>query len=79
MYCTSGTECLSRTPAMTTHTEWLPGVELVINLHWRTANVNHISDRFQDVEDVVVISKDAKAIIPSDMTAFQHPGHAWRQ
>ena len=53
--------------------------ELVINLHWSTANVNHIIDRCQDVEHAVVISKDAKAIIPSDMAPVQHPGHSWRK
>lgn len=37
-------------------------IELVINLHWSTVNANNIVDRCQDVEHVVVISNNAKAI-----------------
>ena len=53
--------------------------ELVFNLHWNTANVNHIIDRCQDVEHAEVISEDAKTINPSDMAPVQHPGHSWRK
>ncbi len=49
--------------------------ELVVNLHWSTANVNYIVDKSE--ENGVVISKDAKAIVPSDITPVQRPGHSW--
>ena len=52
--------------------------ELVINLHWATANVNHI-DSYQNGEHALVISKDAKAIIPSGMAPVQLPGPSWRK
>ncbi len=49
--------------------------ELVVNLHWSTANVNYIVDTTE--KRGVVISKDAKAIIPGDITPVQRPGHSW--
>lgn len=53
--------------------------ELVVNLHWTTANVNHIIDRCRNVEHVVTISKDAKAIILADIAPVQHPGQSWKK
>ena len=53
------------------------GVEqLVVNLHWTTANVNHTVDSC-NTDNTVIISKDAKAIIPGDIPAVQRPGHSW--
>lgn len=55
------------------------GVEqLVINLHWSTANVNLIVDACQDLSQCIVVSKDAKAIIPSDISPVQRPGRSWK-
>ncbi len=52
------------------------GVEqFVVNLHWTTANVNYIVDIGE--KEGVVISKDAKAIVPADITPVQRPGHSW--
>ena len=56
------------------------GVEkLVINLHWSTANVNHIVDAGSRNKSALTISKDAKAIIPSNIASVQHPGKTWRK
>ena len=30
---------------------------LVVNLHWSTANVNHIIDRYKDLPQSLVVSK----------------------
>ena len=55
------------------------GVEqLVKNLHWSTANVNHIVEASQQPSSLA-ISKDAKAIIPADIAPVQRPGHSWRK
>ena len=55
------------------------GVEqLVVNLHWSTANVNLLIDGTQDEGHSVVISKDAKAIVPSDIAPVQRPGPSWK-
>jgi hypothetical protein len=52
------------------------GVEqVVINLHWSTANVNVLLD---SSPSSVLISKDAKAIIPADIAPVQRPGHSWK-
>ena len=53
------------------------GVEqLVVNLHWSTANVNYLLDSCT-VDHDVCISKDAKAIVPANIQPVQHPGHSW--
>ena len=52
---------------------------LVINLHWSTANVNHLIDLAEEASSSVTISKDAKAIIPADIAPVQRPGHSWRK
>lgn len=54
------------------------GVEqLVVNLHWSTANVNLIVDGSDNVSHSLVVSKDAKAIIRADIAPVQRPGHSW--
>ena len=56
------------------------GVEqLVVNLHWSTANVNTIVDSCQDISHSLVVSKDAKSIVPTDIAPVQHPGPSWRR
>ena len=51
---------------------------MLINLHWSTANVTNIVDASQDQPFSVVISKDAKSVIPGDIPPVQHPGHSWK-
>ncbi len=46
----------------------------VINLHWTTANVNAIVDDMADGDDTVVVSKDAKAVVRTDM---EPQGRTW--
>ena len=48
------------------------GVEQFVNLHWSTVNVNLTVDASH------IISKDAKAIVPADITPVQHPEHSWK-
>ena len=52
--------------------------QLVINLHWSTANVNLIVDASQKLSQSIVVSKDAKAIIPADISPVQRPGRSWK-
>ena len=55
------------------------GVEqLIVNLHWSTTNVNLIVDGSQELSHSLIISKDAKAIVPADIAPVQHPGHSWK-
>ena len=49
----------------------------VVNLHWSSSNVVSIIDSFRDENSAVVISKDAKAIIPGDIPPVQHQGRSW--
>ena len=51
--------------------------QLVVNLHWNTANVNLIVDGGQNLSHSLIVSKDAKAIIPGDISPVQRPGHSW--
>ena len=51
--------------------------QLVINLHWTTANVNSLVDKCLQSPSATAISKDAKAVIPADIAPVQHPGHSW--
>ena len=51
--------------------------QLVINLHWSTANVNLLVDSTLPHSNSVVMSKDAKAIILADCSPVQRPGHSW--
>ncbi len=53
--------------------------EFVVNLHWTTANVNRIVDKCQKTDHSMVISKDAKAIIPSGISPVQQPGRSWKK
>lgn len=55
-----------------------PELELSINLHRSTANVNLQLDSTQGLTRSLTISKDAKAIVPSDIAPVQRPGHSWR-
>ena len=50
------------------------GVQLVVNLHWTTANVNSIINKSQELKCAVGICKDAEAIVPADIAPVQHPG-----
>lgn len=49
---------------------------LVVNLHWTTDNVNSLVDMPTSATSLV-ISKDAKAIVPSGIAPVQHPGRSW--
>lgn len=56
------------------------GVEqFVINLHWTTSNVNLIVDSCHGLSHCLVVSKDAKSIIQTDIAPVQHPGHSWKK
>lgn len=48
----------------------------VVNLHWTTANVNSGIDIDGD-DDAVTTSKDAKAVVPTDMAPVKHQGRTW--
>ncbi len=48
-----------------------------MNLHWSTANVNAVADDLCGDDDSVVISKDAKAVVPTDMEAVQKQERKW--
>ena len=48
--------------------------QLVVNLHWTTANVNMIVDSNHNLSHSLVISKD---IIPGDIAPVQQTGHSW--
>ena len=51
--------------------------QFVVNLHWSTANVNLIIDSEHDKPNSLLLSKDAKAIIPANIAPVQRPGHSW--
>ena len=53
--------------------------QLVINLHWSTANVNLLINSAHNKPECVVISKDAKAIVSCDNAPVQRPGHSWKK
>ena len=56
------------------------GVEqLVVNLHWSTANVNLYVDSCHNLSHCLVISKDAKSVIPTDISPVQIPGPTWKK
>jgi len=57
------------------------GVEkLVVNLHWTTHNVNLTLDvAHLDHNNFMVDSKDAKAMIQSDVSPVQKPGKTWKK
>ena len=52
--------------------------EFVVNLHWSTANVNLLVDSKHDCSYSLVVSKDAKAIVPGDIAPVQRPGPTWK-
>ncbi len=53
--------------------------KFVVDLHWSTANVNLIVDMANQDGDAVtiLISKDAKAVIPTDMSPVQRYSRSW--
>ena len=51
--------------------------QLVVNLHWSTANVNLIVDGSHCLSYCLIVSKYAKAIIPGEIAPVQWPGHSW--
>ena len=53
--------------------------QLVVNLHWLTANANTIVDCCQGTSCSLVVSKDAKSIVPTDIAPVQHPGPSWKK
>lgn len=54
---------------------------LVVNLHWSSANVNLLIDGNQGLPHSLVVSKDAKAIVPGDISdsLVQIQGHTWKK
>ena len=52
---------------------------LVVNLHWTSANVNLLIDESHGIPQSLVISKDAKAIVPGDISPVQIQGHTWKK
>ena len=52
--------------------------EFVVNLHWSTANVNLLVNSKHDCSYSLVVSKDAKAIVPGDFAPVQRPGPTWK-
>ena len=53
--------------------------QIVVNLHWTTANVNLMVDSTLSLSHCVVMSKDAKSIVLADSSPVQLPGHSWRK
>ena len=53
---------------------------LVINLHWTSANVSHLADYASKKEHTcLVLSKDAKPIVPAHIMPVQLPGKTWKR
>ena len=50
-----------------------------MNLYWSTANVNLIVDACKDLNQSVVVSKDAKATISAGISPVQRPGRSWKR
>ena len=57
------------------------GVEkLVVNLHWTTQNVNlKLDEAAEDDNNIMVDSKDAKAVVHTDISPVQRPGKSWKK
>ena len=57
------------------------GVEqFVVNTHWSSANVNYVVDDCAVNKNTCMVdSKDAKSIIPGDITPVQKPMKTWKQ
>lgn len=36
-------------------------------------------DSCQDLSHCLIVSKDAKAVIPTDISPVKHPGHTWKK
>jgi hypothetical protein len=54
--------------------------KFVINLHWSSSNVNYLVDEAaKHQSSYFVDSKDAKSIVPGDITPVQKPMKTWRQ
>ena len=57
------------------------GVEkFVVNIHWSLANINFIVDDCEENKNnYMVDSKDAKSIVPGDISPVQKPMKTWKQ
>lgn len=57
------------------------GVEkFVVNIHWSSANINFIVDDCEENKNnYMVDSKDAKSIVPGDISPVQKPMKTWKQ
>ena len=54
--------------------------KFVINLHWTTANVCYLADyAHQNTNKCMIVSKDAKAVIPANIPPVQQQGKTWRK
>ena len=52
---------------------------LVINLHWSSANVGYFADYAATKDNCLMISKDAKSIVPANIPPVQLPGKTWKK
>ena len=51
--------------------------KFVLNLHWSSSNVNYLVDQAtQQPDSLFIDSKDAKSIVPGDITPVQNPWKA---
>ena len=67
--------CISLNRPSRTRTE-----KPVINLHWSSANVNHLMEKASiEADNVLVDSKDPKNIICADIAPVQNPGKTWKK
>lgn len=56
------------------------GVEKFVNIHWSSANINFIVDDCEENKNnYMVDSKDAKSIVPGDISPVQKPMKTWKQ
>ena len=54
--------------------------QVVVNLHWSSANINSIIESaIEDRDDSIIDSKDAKNIVCADIQPVQHPGKTWKK
>ncbi|XP_060592863.1 uncharacterized protein LOC132747483 [Ruditapes philippinarum] len=54
--------------------------QLVVNLHWSSANANIILDMAYERQDSTFVdSKDAKAIVCANVAPVQKPGRTWKK
>ena len=54
--------------------------KFVINLHWSTANVVYLADyAHHNSSKCMIVSKDAKAIVPANIPPVQQQGKTWKK